>query len=148
MERLRIFERRPVQAALGILMGATALSACGQYNYSGEGNEFSVTGVVLDAGDQSLKIDVEEVDYVNGWSKGWMDDMDGHRVHDNCDCHGTWTGRKQYGEVYDLDGEVIEPSEVAVGACVHMVGAIRTDSDGKTSHRRPVYETAQILVEC
>jgi hypothetical protein len=132
---------------VGCGLTALLLTGCGAYNYSGNGNEFTVTGEVTDPGDESLKVRIHEVVDADGKAKGWFKPEHVHQIHDNCDCHGTWHGRKQYGEVHDVDGSVIEPAHVAVGACVVVEGKIRTDQDGKYTSTRPVYDVAQ-LVDC
>lgn len=130
--------------ALALGLGAVAVSCA---NYSGEGNEFSVSGQVTNAGKQSLKAEIYDIGVTHGDAHNWFEIGHEHRLHDNCDCHGTWTGRKQYGIVLDLKGGEIEPSQVAVGSCVEFTGKIRSDNEGKYHTDRPVYDIAQ-LVRC
>ncbi len=130
--------------ALAVLLGVAAMGCA---NYSGDGNEFEVEGKVTKASEQSLTVDIYEIGETHGDANGWFEDGVSHKIHDNCECHGAWSGRKQYGEVRDYEGGVINPDEVAVGACVEVVGKIRSDKEGKSYTNRPVYDVAQ-LVPC
>lgn len=122
------------------------LTACGP-DQTGNGHEFVITGQVTDVGEESIEIVLERTESANGEAQGWMDDPGNkHRIHDNCDCHGFWSGRKQYGFVFHA-GEMIDLTSLQEGWCVRISGAIRRDQDGKTSHLRPVYESA-IVVSC
>ncbi len=124
--------------------GALVLALAGCTNYSGEGNEFDVHGKVIDAGKQSLTVKLQSVESAQGDASDWFKVGEEHQLHDNCDCHGFWRGRKQYGQAYAETGEKIEPSEVAIGSCVEFFGKIRTDSDGKFTSERPVYDRAEV----
>lgn len=141
MERLKnknILRATACALALGI-------AAVGCANYSGNGNEFTVKGRVTDPGKQSLKVDIYEIDQTSGRANGWFEDGVSHRIHDNCDCHGAWTGRKQYGHVISNEGQEISPAEVTVGSCVEFEGKIRSNQEGKTHNDRPVYDTATVI---
>ena len=127
------------------LTGALGAFAIGCANPSGEGNEFVVTGEVTHVGTQSIGADIFEIDETNGDANGWFEDGTYHVIHDNCDCHGFWSGRKQYGHVENFDGETIDISEVVVGECIEFTGKIRSDNDGKYTSERPVYEVAQVV---
>lgn len=141
MEIRKFFESKVARAALVLGLGATVLTGCA--NYSGDGNEFVVRGTVTEAGNESLKARITQVSEANGDAAGWFGVGNEHRLHDNCDCHGTWHGRKQYGIVLNLSGLEIEPSEVDPGACMEFSGKIRSDREGKTYNERPVYDIAQ-----
>lgn len=136
---------RPIGIGLVLGLGGLMTVGCTDPNYSGEGYEFVVEGQVTDPGKESLKAEIYEIRDVNGMADGWFSIGNTHQLHDNCDCHGMWRGEKQYGEVRTEDGEVIEPSDVAIGACVAFTGAIRANNEGKTWTERPVYEVAQIV---
>lgn len=131
-------------AAAGLGMAAL-LSGCSDASYSGESHEFQVRGKVTDAGDESLKVEVYQINSAAGKADGWFTVDQEHRLHDNCNCHGAWTGNKQYGQVLDVHKREIEPSEVDEGACVEFDGKIRSNQSGKTYQDRPVYDTAQII---
>lgn len=141
MERLK--NRNILRATACAL--ALGFAAVGCANYSGNGNEFTVKGRVTDPGKQSLQVDIYEISETNGDADGWFEDGVSHRIHDNCDCHGTWSGRKQYGRVISNEGRQITPSEVSVGSCVEFEGKIRSDNEGKTYTDRPVYDTATVI---
>lgn len=138
----KVSQRRLFKGAaiLGLVAG---LSACGP-NYSGEGNDFKVKGIVLDAGQRSLTVDVYKIEQENGDAHGWFEDGRIHQIHDNCNCSGGfWNDNKKVGEVYDFNGRVVQPSEVAVNTCVEFTGKIRAHHRGKAHPERPVYEVAQ-----
>lgn len=116
--------------------------AVGCANYSGSGNEFTVKGRVTGTGESSLEVDVYEIDQTSGRANGWFEDGVSHRLHDNCDCHGFWSGRKQYGQVISNEGRLISPSDVTIGSCVEFDGKIRSNQEGKSHDDRPVYDTA------
>lgn len=140
--RYEWFKSKKARAAAAVFAGA--LTLVGYANYSGEGNEFEVKGVVTDPGEQSLKVRIYEIDETHGQANGWFEIGNVHQIHDNCDCHGAWSGRKTYGTVYD-GGMIIEPSEVLLGSCVDLVGKIRANQEGKYTSDRPVFDTAQII---
>jgi hypothetical protein len=129
-----------------IVFSVAALSmvtACGP-NYSGEGNDFTVDGTVTTAGSRSLTADIYGIKKEEGQAKGWFEDGVSHQIHDNCDCDSDfWTSNIKVGRVLDLQGQEIEPFQVAVGACVEFEGKIRADQEGKYHHDRPVYDVAQ-----
>lgn len=134
-------------AALAVAM-VFVVTGCDSFspNYSGSGNEFNVTGVVTDTGDQSISVEVFDILLANGKADGWFDEGS-HRFHDNCDCDSGWMhGRMDVGTAF-IDGVEVEPSEIPVGACVNFVGTIRADKEGKSHNYRPVYETATV-VDC
>ncbi len=131
-----------------VIVCALVLAACGAPTHSGNGHEFVIKGRITDVGSQSIRIDLLEQIEAHGYAVDCMDDSGGsHKVHDNCDCHGLWSGRKKYGHVYDYQGNEISLDQVTISDCVIMTGAIRKDQDGKYSHNRPVYERAD-LVPC
>ena len=130
--------------ALASLVGLFAVG-CSSSNYSGEGNEFKVKGEVTYVGRQSIGADIYEIEETSGDANGWFEDGEYHVLHDNCDCHGFWNGRKQYGEVKNIEGSDTEIAEVIVGSCVEFTGKIRSDAEGKTYDDRPVYDLAQII---
>jgi len=138
---------KPRRVALSIALGLGGLmtAGCSGTNYSGEGNEFVVSGQVTDPGNESLKAVIYEINETHGEAETWFEVGNEHQLHDNCNCHGFWAGNKQYGEVRNEEGQVIEPSTVAIDACVEFTGAIRRYNHGKTYTERPVYETAQII---
>lgn len=138
---------KPRSLAMGMVLGLGGLMTvgCTDPNYSGEGYEFVVEGQVTDPGNESLKAEIYEIRETNGMADGWFEIGNVHQLHDNCDCHGMWTGNKQYGEVRSQEGAMIEPSMVVIGACVEFTGAIRANNEGKTWTERPVYEIAQII---
>ncbi len=145
MEKINNLVRsRSVQAALAGALALTLLG-CGNTSASGEGDEFVVQGRVTDPGEKSLKATIYEIDETHDAAEGWFEIGKEHQIHDNCDCDGTWSKRKQYGTAYDMNGKVIEPSNVAVGACVVFSGSIRKDQEGKYTDDRPVYVTAQVI---
>lgn len=126
------------------LVSALALGAVGCYNYSGEGNEFTVYGEVTDPGEESLKVRVTGIEEANGEADGWFKIGAEHQLHDNCNCHGAFKANEQTGFVYDGNEAVIEPSSVMAGKCVVVTGAIRNHKVGKYTHERPVYETVYV----
>lgn len=126
-----------------VVAGCDSLSP----NYSGNGNEFNVIGVVTDTGDQSIAAEVIHIEVSNGKADGWWDEGS-HRFHDNCDCDGGFVqSRTTVGVVYNENGNEISPSRVAIGDCVNFVGTIRADNEGKSHNYRPVFETATV-VDC
>lgn len=141
--RIEALRGRNLYQMLAIPMGALALSGCGP-NYSGAGNEFVVYGKVTDPGKHSLKAEIHAIEGAQGEAEEWFKLGNVHQLHDNCDCQGLWNSNKTLGIVYDRRGYEIEPSDVAIGACVRFEGRIRADSEGKYSDNRPVYETAQV----
>lgn len=141
MERLRSRNvLRTSALAVSMLFGAAACA-----NYSGNGNEFVVRGEITEVGEQSLAADIYEIEETHGEADGWFEDGTSHRIHDNCDCHGAWSGRKTYGVVLDNAGEEIDISELQEGQCVEFTGKIRSNKEGKSHSDRPVFDTAQIV---
>lgn len=138
-------KRSRLPLLLAIPAGALALTGCSGPNYSGAGNEFVVHGKVTDPGKHSLKANIYRVDEANGDAEGWFKPNSNHQIHDNCDCdEGGWSvDNIKVGDVYGQNGNVIPPSEVAIGACVKFTGRIRANYEGKTQPERPVYEYAQ-----
>jgi hypothetical protein len=134
---------RSLYSMLAIPVGAPALTGCGA-NYSGDGNEFVVHGRVTDPGSHSLRAKIYHIESARGEADDWFELNHEHQLHDNCNCHGFWNSNKKFGTVYDLQGYEVEPSQVAIGACVRFYGRIRANSEGKTSSTRPVYETVNI----
>lgn len=128
-----------------LLAAGLGLFAVGCANYSGDGNNFVVKGKVTDVGRQSIGVDIYDIEETHGDANGWFEDGVDHILHDNCDCHGFWNGRKKYGHVEDFDGNEIELSQVQEGSCVEFTGKIRSDQEGKTYDNRPVYDVAQIV---
>lgn len=141
MEVKKFIDRRVILTVLALGAGGAALTGCA--DYSGEGNKFVVGGQVTNAGEQSLQAEIYDIVSTHGRADGWFELGEKHRIHDNCNCHGAWNGNKQYGEVRDFDGNVIEPSAVPLGACVEFDGKIKSNQEGKTWDDRPVFEIAQ-----
>ena len=135
--------RRKLPYFLAIPVGAFALAGCGA-NYSGNGNEFVVDGKVTDPGHHSLKARIYMVEEANGEADDWFKPGTVHQIHDNCNCHGWDASNKRYGTVYGLNGQELNPSEVAIGACVEFEGKIRADQEGKVTEDRPVYDVAKV----
>jgi len=127
------------------LCAAGLLTLAGCANFTGEGNEFSVKGRVTDAGSQSLEIETTDIFSTNGDADDWFEVGEDNRLHDNCDCHGFWHGRKKYGTVYNIDGAVIDTSDVPLDSCVIFEGSVRDDSDGKYTHERAVFTEAHVV---
>jgi hypothetical protein len=91
---------------------AVSIALVGCADYSGEGDEFRVRGEVVEAGDESLKVRISGIDYTYGRAEDWFELDAVHQLHDNCECHGFWSGKRTYGIVYDENNDIIEPDEV------------------------------------
>ncbi len=141
--QLEKLSKRRIPLVSALAAGGLMLAACGP-NYSGDGNDFVVQGKVTDPGAHSLKARIFEVDDADGSADGWFHVGTVHQLHDNCNCHGWLSSNKRYGEVLNVHGDQISPTDVAVGACVIFTGKIRANQVGKNYKNRPVYETAQV----
>lgn len=122
---------------------ALTVAACVDYNFDGETDRFKLLGRVTEVGDQSVQIEIIRLDETSGRADSWFDPGP-HRIHDNCDCHGTWHGRKRYGTVYGYDGVEIPISQVQVDQCLYIDGSVRDDNDGKYTSERPVFDSATL----
>jgi hypothetical protein len=151
MDKLRFFDRKIVRGGLVLGFGALALSSCGAFdhNYEGEGNEFTISGPILDIGDDSIKIMPLEITETNGEADGWFDEDDETRIHDNYE--NEWCNAKEVGGVvYDAGGEEVEMHDLEEGDWVEVEGRIRESktSCGKTPtwDDRPVFEEVREII--
>jgi hypothetical protein len=144
MEKLRNNGNRKL-AALGV--ATISLAGCAYPNYSGEGNEFTITARVSDGREQSLKVLPGRIIEAHGAAEDWFHIGEEHQIHDNCDCDDDGSNRKTYGVVLDKNGNAMEPDDVLDDTCVLIEGKIRDDKEGKTHNERPVFDKVQII-EC
>lgn len=136
--------------ALALVVGLGA-SACAGYNP--DDNEFTVSGVVADVGKQSLKIEITDIQILEGNSGDMLALGDTEQIHDNCDCHGFLETNKKYGKIIDYYGVEMAIDRVDPGSCVQVIGKIRQytetdddfDSNSTETKKRAVYDTAQII---
>lgn len=132
---------------IAVALAVLVLSGCGDAwspDYSGDNNKFTVAMDVVEVGSQSVRGEVVRIDEANGRADGWFEIGNTHRIHDNCDCHGFWLGRKQYGEVFDYDGYQITLDDLSGQECLLINGRIRSNNEGKTWDDRPVFDRAQV----
>jgi hypothetical protein len=149
MEKFHRFldQKNKVIAATALGIGAFVMSGCGalEQNYSGEGNEFTIRGPILDVGDNSVKIMPLEILEVNGKSESWFETDDETRVHDNYKNSGC--DQKEVGVIYDQFGTGENLDDLQAGEWVEITGKIRESksSCGKTQawNWRPVFDVVR-----
>lgn len=117
-----------------VVCSVLALASC-----TAEGDDFSVHMRITKVGRQSVTGQITQIDNHHGW----FTLNNTHQIHDNCDCHGAWNGSKRYGSVFNYEGTQIALSDLRDRQCLHLIGQIRADQEGKYTNDRPVFDTAQ-----
>jgi hypothetical protein len=140
-----MIEKLPKKILAVGLLSVLGLSAC--ETYDPDNNTFEVVGKVTDPGKESLKVNITEIGHTKGKANGWFKVGNEHQIHDNCNCHGSWNSKKQYGVVLSYSGLEMNPNDVDQGSCVEFQGKIRDIQSDDDTEYRPVYDVAQI-VDC
>lgn len=139
--------RNRIIAATMLGIGALTMSGCGTLdkNYSGEGNEFTIRGPIIDVGDNSVKILPVVILEVNGKATSWFDIDDETRIHDNYENKGC--DQKEVGIIYDAYRNPMELDGLDVGEWVEVVGKLRESKSACGKYAswdwRPVFDVVQ-----
>lgn len=157
--------RRACAAAGLALLGSGALGACSSEapDYQGVGNEFVVRGIVSDSEEDGL-VQVSEEDLVvletAGRADTWFAEGDGQEfLGDEFNFLQTYgeeseswwkcADEVEVGEVFDVNGQEIEPEQLQPGDVVEIQGRIHdsTDRRGKRCREEElaVYDTITVV---
>lgn len=143
MRNFNFLSRKNIPAVLAVALGSFAVAGC--TNPEGTGNDFHLRGKIENVGEQSITVRTKQILQEDGESEDWFSVGDHNQLHDNCDCHGIFNSRKQYGSVYALGGTPSELSSLKEGQCVDAIGKVRDDDDGKTYHTRAVFDKVTVI---
>lgn len=134
---------------------ALMLAGCSSPNYDGTGNEFVITGTVIESSSDAVTLVPITVKSASGIAATWFNGDDGgwfgtdHRVvHNNYyDGRDFWSSQKYVGAAYDSQGNQIALESIAAGTVVEATGHIRTSRSGKTTKDRPVFDTLKVKAQ-
>lgn len=134
---------------------ALMLAGCSSPNYDGTGNEFVITGTVIESSSDAVTLVPITVKSASGEATTWFNGDDGgwfgtdHRViHNNYyDARDFWSSQKYVGTAYNAAGAEIPLESIAAGTVVEVSGSIRASHSGKTTKLRPVFDTLKVKAQ-